>query len=84
MSVPRRGARALSAVGIASATGLLLYAFLSAESERTVGLVIAGAVVAVAGGLRSRVLPRLVEAAGPTALFAGLGAAALVLIGAVP
>ncbi len=80
MSVPRAGARALSAAAIAAVTGLLVYAFLSAESERAVGLVVVGAVVAVAGGLRSRVLPRLVGAAGPPAVLVGLGTAALVLV----
>ena len=42
---------------------LLLYGFLAAESEKAVALVLVGGVIAVAGGLRSGVLPRLVRAA---------------------
>jgi len=80
MSVPRAAARAMSAGAIAAVTGLLLYGFLSAESERTVGLVVAGAAVAVAGGLKSGVLPRLVEAAGASAVLLGLGVAGMVLV----
>ena len=45
MSTVRARVRAaLSATGIAAVTGLLLYGFLSAESEKTVGLILLGAV----------------------------------------
>ncbi len=77
----RPGARAaLSAAGIAAVTGLLLYGFLAAESEKTVALVLAGGVIAVAAGLRSGVLPRLVRAAGPRAVLIALGVVAVALV----
>jgi ABC-type branched-subunit amino acid transport system permease subunit len=81
MKLPRAGTRALSAAALAAVAGLLLYAFLASESEKTVGLVLLGAVVAVAAGLRSGVLPRLVRVAGAGAVLVALGVAALVLIG---
>ncbi len=82
MRAAQAGARAaLSATAIAAVAGLLLYGFLAAESEKTVGLVLAGAVVVVAGGLRSKVLPRLVQAAGERAVLIALAFAAVALIG---
>ena len=81
MRATRAGTRALSAAALAVVAGLLLYALLAAESEKTVGLILLGAVVAVAGGIRSGVLPRLVRTAGRRALLGGLGLAAVALIG---
>ena len=58
MRPAQAGARAaLSAAAIAAVAGLLLYGFLAAESEKTVGLVLAGAVVVVAGGPAERRAP---------------------------
>ncbi|MGZ6071174.1 MAG: branched-chain amino acid ABC transporter permease [Myxococcaceae bacterium] len=77
----RPGARAaLSGAGIAALTGLLLYGFLAAESEKAVALVLGGGVIAVAGGLRSGMLPRLVRVAGPRALLIALGVVAVALV----
>ncbi len=73
--------RAAAAVGLAAIAGLLVDAFLAAESEKTVGLVLLAAAVAVTAGLRSGVLPRLARTAGPGPLLAALALAAVVLIG---
>ena len=81
MTAARAGTRALSAAALAAVAGLLLYGFLATESEKTVGLMLLGAVIAVAGGIRSGVLPRLVAAAGAGAVLAGLGVAMVVLVG---
>ena len=72
--------RAMSALALAAVAGLLVYGFLATDSEKTVGLVLLGAVVAVAGGLRSGVLPRLVRAAGASPVLGALGLGMLVLI----
>src|SRR5215469_7936699 len=72
MTAVRGGTRALSAAALAAVAGLLLYAFLATESEKTVGLVLLGAVIAVAGGIRSGVLPRLVAAAGGGPVLVGV------------
>jgi ABC-type branched-subunit amino acid transport system permease subunit len=81
MTAARGATRVLSVVTLAAVAALLLYGFLAAESEKTVGLILLGAVIAVAGGLRSGVLPRLVRAAGAGAMLGGLGLGAVVLIG---
>jgi len=72
MTTASAGTRAMSAVALAAVADLLLYGFLAAESEKAVGLVLLGAVVAVAGGLRSGVLPRLVRAAGASPVLGAL------------
>lgn len=78
----RTGARAvLSATTLAAVAGVLLYGFLAAESEKAVGLILLGAVIAVAGGLRSGVLPGLVRSAGPAPTLVALGVAAVALVG---
>ena len=80
MTTASAGTRAMSAVALAAVADLLLYGFLAAESEKAVGLVLLGAVVAVAGGLRSGVLPKLVRAAGAGPVLGALGLGMLVLI----
>src|SRR5215472_3320103 len=72
--------RAMSALALAAVAALLVYGFLATDSEKTVGLVLAAAVVVVAGGLRSGVLPRLVRTAGAGPVLAAVGVAMAVLI----
>lgn len=70
----------LAATAIAAPSGLLLYWFLSAESEGRVAFVLAVAVLAVAGGWRSGLLPRFVREAGEQALVMAFALVALALI----
>jgi len=81
MRSPGAGRRVLSAAVLAALAALLLYGFLAAESETTVGLILLGAVVAVAVGLRTGVLDRLLRAAGTPTMLGSLGLAALALVG---
>jgi ABC-type branched-subunit amino acid transport system permease subunit len=73
---------ALAAMAIAAPSGLLLYWFLSAESEGRVALVLVAAVLAVAGGSRSGLLRRLVRAAGERGLVTAFALLAVALVGA--
>ncbi len=81
MSAGARARSALAAAVLAAMAGLLVDGFLATESERTVGVILLGAVLVVAGGLRSGVLPRLVRAAGERPTLIALGVAGVVLVG---
>jgi ABC-type branched-subunit amino acid transport system permease subunit len=73
---------ALAAMGLAAPSGLLLYGFLSAESELKVGMVLAGAALAAAAGWRSGLLQTAIRTAGERPLVLAYGLVALGLVGA--